>query len=249
MATNTAPSPSFSGIDFNPNFFNTSTGLTLSQADSLYLNKSVADTANVLETFTVGIDVNALQATTATITTLSTNSLISDFISTTTMLIGILTVNVIDSQAGPLFLGETNTTSIVASQNITLNATSLPTVGQLGYTLNLLTDSTSTTSATIATVTNISSALIPAGTYIVQFQGQSLAGANYNMGISTTSAVFDQKYTTGATNPGAFATNFTRTETSVIIQNTTPTTWYLNQSSSIASLSIFRIYWYYTKIA
>ena len=114
MATNTAPSPSFSGIDFDPNFFNSSTGLTLSQADSLYLNKSVEDTANVLETFTVGIVANAIQASTASITTLSTNSLISDFISTTSFLTGFLNVNVIDSQAGPLILGEANATSIVA---------------------------------------------------------------------------------------------------------------------------------------
>jgi hypothetical protein len=246
---NTAPSPSFSGIDFNPNFFNTSTSLTLSQADSLYLNKSVADTANVLETFTVGIFANAIQATDATITTANITSLISDFISATTFFTGFLNVNVIDSQAGPLFLGETNTTSIVASKNITLNATSLPTVGQLGYTVDVLNGTTSTTSATASTITNLASTLIPVGTYIVHFQGQGTASGTYNMGISTTSAVFDQKYTTGATNPGAFATNFTRTESSVIIQNTTPTTWYLNQSSTTASYPVFRIYWYYTKIA
>ena len=69
MATNIAPSPIFSGIDFNPECFSSSTYLTLAEADDLYLNKSIADTANVLETFTVGISANALQATTATMTT------------------------------------------------------------------------------------------------------------------------------------------------------------------------------------
>ena len=66
----TAPSPSFSGIDFNPDFFSSSTSLTLQEADALYLNKTVADTANVLETFTVGISANIVQASTATISTL-----------------------------------------------------------------------------------------------------------------------------------------------------------------------------------
>ena len=63
-------SPSFSGIDFNPDFFSSSTSLTLQEADALYLNKTVADTANVLETFTVGISANIVQASTATISTL-----------------------------------------------------------------------------------------------------------------------------------------------------------------------------------
>jgi hypothetical protein len=249
MATNTAPSPSFSGIDFNPNFFNSSTGLTLSQADSLYLNKSVEDTANVLETFTVGIVANALQATTASITTLSTNSLISDFISATTFFTAFLNVNVIDSQAGPLTLGEANATSIVATQNITLNATSLPTVGQLGYTVDILNASTSTTSATISAITNISSTLIPIGTYIIHFEGQASLAGVYNIGISTSSTAFDTKHTIGATCASGFNQNFTHPEMSVIIQNTTPTTWYLNQSSTTASLPIIRIHWYYTKIA
>ena len=74
MASNTAPSPSFSGIDFNPGFFSTSTSLTLEEADLLYLNKSTPDTANVLETFTVGISANALIASTATITSLTADA-------------------------------------------------------------------------------------------------------------------------------------------------------------------------------
>ena len=68
------PSPSFSGIDFNPDFFSSSTSLTVAEADALYLNKSTPDTANVLETFTVGISANALQASTASISSLTANA-------------------------------------------------------------------------------------------------------------------------------------------------------------------------------
>ena len=55
------PFPNFNGITYNPSFFNTSTssssggGLTAAQANKLYLQKLVPDTANVLETFTAGI--------------------------------------------------------------------------------------------------------------------------------------------------------------------------------------------------
>ena len=54
------PFPNFNGITYNPAFFNTSSsssggGLTAAQANKLYLQKLVPDTANVLETFTAGI--------------------------------------------------------------------------------------------------------------------------------------------------------------------------------------------------
>jgi len=230
MATNTAPNPSFSGINFNPSFFDTFTSLTVEEADTLYLNKSVADTANVFETFTAGVFISALQATSATIT-------------------NILSVDTIDSIGLSLTLGGGSTTSIIASKNITLNATSLPTVGQLGYTVDILNASTSTTSATISAITNLASSLIQIGTYIVQFQGQASAAGVYNIGISTSSTAFDTKRTIGATCASGYNQNFTHPEMSVIIQNTTPTTWYLNQSSTTASLAIIRIYWNYTKIA
>ena len=228
--SNTAPNPSFNGIDFNPSFFNTSTGLTLSQADSLYLNKSVADTANVLETFTVGISANAIQAVTASISSM-------------------LSTDTIDSIGTSLTLGAGSTTNINASKNITLQATTLPTVGQLGYTNNILSATSATTSATANTVSNISSATIPTGTYLVHFGGQGSIGGVYNIGLNTTSAVFDTKYTTGATTAGGFNQNFTHPVMTVIIQNTASTVWYLNQSSTTASYPVLRIYWYYTRIA
>ena len=54
------PFPNFNGITYNPAFFNSSSsssggGLTAAQANKLYLQKLVPDTANVLETFTAGI--------------------------------------------------------------------------------------------------------------------------------------------------------------------------------------------------
>jgi len=229
MATNTAPNPSFSGIHFNPSFFDTSTSLTVEEADTLYLNKSVADTSTVLETFTTGIVANVVQASSVLTTILSTDT--------------------IDSIGLSLTLGSGSTTSIIASQNITLNATSLPSSGQLGYTNNLLTATSATTSATANTVTNISSATIPVGTYLVHFGGQGGTAAVYNMGISTTSAVFDAKYTIGATTIVALNQNYTHPVMTVIIQNTASTVWYLNHSSQSASYAASRIYWYYTKIA
>jgi hypothetical protein len=227
--SNTAPNPSFNGIDFNPSFFNTSTALTLSQADSLYLNKTVPDTANVYETFTAGITANSIQCSTIQASTL-------------------ISTDTIDSIGLSLTLGGGSTTNINASKNITLQATTLPTVGQLGYTNNLLNGVTGTTSSTASTVTNIAGLDIPAGTYLVHFGGQGSAAGVYNIGLSTSFA-FDTKYTIGATNAAGYNQNYTHPAMTVIIQNTTTTSWYLNHSSTTASYPVLRIYWYYTRIA
>ena len=78
MTTNASPSPNFSGINFNAEFFSSSsTYLTEEEANLLYLNKAVPDTANVLETFTVGISATAIGANTASIdfvTSIGTNT-------------------------------------------------------------------------------------------------------------------------------------------------------------------------------
>jgi hypothetical protein len=101
--TNTAPSPNFSTIDFNPSFFTSSTGLTVAEADALYLNKSTPDTANVLETFNAGISVSSLQATTASVTS---NLQVS----------GILISDSLDSVGATLTLGPTNATKVTTSK-------------------------------------------------------------------------------------------------------------------------------------
>jgi hypothetical protein len=77
MTTNTSPSPNFDDINFNAEFFSSSTYLTEGEANLLYLNKTVPDTANVLETFTVGISATAIGANTASIdfvTSIGTNT-------------------------------------------------------------------------------------------------------------------------------------------------------------------------------
>ena len=110
--TNTAPSPNFSTIDFNPSFFTTSTALTVDEADALYLNKTVADTANVLETFSVGISANAIQATTASV-------------SSSLQVSGTFTSDSVDSVGTTLTLGSTNATTITTSKPFTANSYSL----------------------------------------------------------------------------------------------------------------------------
>ena len=68
MTTNTTPDPNFDGINFNADFFSSSTTyLTQDEASFLYLNKTVPDTATALESFTTGIYATAIQATTASI--------------------------------------------------------------------------------------------------------------------------------------------------------------------------------------
>ena len=54
MASNEPPSYYFSNIDFNSSFFD-STSISISKANSLYLRKTVPDTATSLETFSGGI--------------------------------------------------------------------------------------------------------------------------------------------------------------------------------------------------
>jgi len=51
------PYPYYNGIIYNPKFFTPSTtsSLTIAKANTLYLNKTVPDIANVLETFNNGV--------------------------------------------------------------------------------------------------------------------------------------------------------------------------------------------------
>ena len=106
-----------------------------------------------------------------------------------------------------------------------------------------------TTSRTINTVSNISSASIPAGTFIVNFSRGGSVNSPYNMGISTTSATYTPRYTIGATTVVAFSNNHTKPAMTVVIQNTAITTWYLVHGSTSAAYDAQRINWYYTRIA
>ena len=56
MTTANAPYPNYNGIPYNRSFFtSTTTGITQYQSDNRYLQKSSADTATSLETFSGGI--------------------------------------------------------------------------------------------------------------------------------------------------------------------------------------------------
>jgi len=72
MSSDNPPYPYYNGIPYNPSFFtsDSGTGLTEAQANTLYLKKTVPDTATAQETFNAGI-------TTPTITSTGTMSITS----------------------------------------------------------------------------------------------------------------------------------------------------------------------------
>jgi len=64
MTSSNPPYPYFNGIKYNSLFFpSNSTGLSQSQANALYLQKTVPDTASAIETFSNGILTNSLDTT------------------------------------------------------------------------------------------------------------------------------------------------------------------------------------------
>jgi hypothetical protein len=65
--------PTYNVTPFNQAYFATSSGISLATASGLFLNKTSADTATALETFTAGMAVNTIQPTT-TATTMLINS-------------------------------------------------------------------------------------------------------------------------------------------------------------------------------
>jgi len=193
--TNTAPSPNFSTIDFNPSFFTTSTALTLDEADALYLNKSVADTANVLETFTVGISANAIQASTANI-------------SSSLQVSGTFTSDSVDSVGSTLTLGPSNATTITTTKPFTANSYSLtgttPALNKssMGYFVNYASISEAVTTTGIkylyTPASNTSTANLHyfnAGVYeaninvyVVQTGGPTFSGCAFTIGAASGTA-------------------------------------------------------------
>ena len=63
MSSQPPPTYEFTGIDYNPQYYNTtsSSGITESQANNLYLRKTVIDSATAVETFTAGIKTNNIE--------------------------------------------------------------------------------------------------------------------------------------------------------------------------------------------
>jgi hypothetical protein len=67
MTSANPPYPYFNNITYNGEFFVTSgVGLTVSQANAKYLQKTIPDTATALETFSNGILADAINPTTTT---------------------------------------------------------------------------------------------------------------------------------------------------------------------------------------
>lgn len=66
MSAENPPTYNFLGIDFNPSFYvdeSNSSGITQEQANALYLQKTIPDTATALETFSAGISATTVSAT------------------------------------------------------------------------------------------------------------------------------------------------------------------------------------------
>jgi hypothetical protein len=65
MSAENPPTFSFNGIDFNPTYYvneSTSSGFTQEQANALYLQKTIPDTATAIETFNAGIKTNSIES-------------------------------------------------------------------------------------------------------------------------------------------------------------------------------------------
>ena len=79
MSSYNPPYPYFNGITYNKSYFDSSgTGLSRAQANALYLQKTMPDTATALETFNAGIKTNTIEALTSSGTLslgISTNTL------------------------------------------------------------------------------------------------------------------------------------------------------------------------------
>lgn len=78
MSAENPPTYNFSGIDFNPSFYvdeSNSTGITQEQANTLYLQKTIPDTATALETFSAGLNFSGeINGPTIVCTTMKTNA-------------------------------------------------------------------------------------------------------------------------------------------------------------------------------
>ena len=135
MSSANPPYPYYNGIPYNKAFFDSSIGLSRTQANALYLNKTVADTAGVLETFSSGILSSSVEAS-ATTLSLGVNTA-----KTSTLNIGINGMNT-------NIKGTTIELNNVASSTLTTNINNA--TGVLG-TINLMTGSGAAGTVNIAT--------------------------------------------------------------------------------------------------
>ena len=118
MSSANAPYPSFSGITYNKSFFASSSGgLTTAQGNALYLQKTIADTATALETFSGGITTASINNTGAALalgnncTTISIGNAISN-----------TTTNISGGNAGVNIYGPLNAYSGFSTGNATVSS-------------------------------------------------------------------------------------------------------------------------------
>lgn len=135
MSSANPPYPYYNGIPYNKAFFDSSIGLSRTQANALYLNKTVADTAGVLETFSSGILSSSVEASASTL------SLGVNTAKTSTVNVGINGMNT-------NIKGTTIELNNVASSTLTTNINNA--TGVLG-TINLMTGSGAAGTVNIAT--------------------------------------------------------------------------------------------------
>jgi hypothetical protein len=124
MSAENPPTFSFNGIDFNPTYYvneSTSSGITREQANTLYLQKTIPDTATVTETFTGGIKTDVIESVTpvATFTFLNNQT-------------GILHIGTANNRTGNINIANTQTTG---TGNIVIGSNAL-TTGSQDITIN-----------------------------------------------------------------------------------------------------------------
>ncbi len=122
MSAENPPTYNFSGIDFNPSFYvdeSNSSGITQEQANTLYLQKTIPDTATALETFSGGIKTNTIDNVSSTDTS---NILIN---STGNINIGTSSSR---TSANPIIIGNGNNSIVrIGTSQMQFNTTGTPT--------------------------------------------------------------------------------------------------------------------------
>ena len=141
MTSSNPPYPYFNGITYNPSFFSSSSssssgsGLTKAQANALYLQKTVADTATGLETFSGGIATNSLNTTTT-----ASNLLIGATGNTGTITIS--TINTGNTNANPAISIGTDAGTKTIKINNNTNSVHCSSIDLQNYSINNIVNTT-----------------------------------------------------------------------------------------------------------
>jgi hypothetical protein len=254
MTSANAPYPYFNGITYNPSFFSssTSTGITQTQANLLYLKKTTADIATALETFSGGIKSSSYDASdTATgITALAIGSSVihGNIVIGNAQTDGDIIIGASDALGATITVGTTSTATTIngtltANNGLTLasgqyittshsGTVSAPTSTQIGGIING--SSISTTPPTTTTVSSIGSIALTAGTWVLSAtrqynNSQNSSRINFSYGdtlrTSNAQVANDVKYGTVSV---PFSNQINYANISAIVSLTASATVYLN---------------------